>query len=153
MDFEWVSTYGAHGTACAGLIGASQNDIGISGVAPECRLISISNELSHRPTSIERRSKGINWAWKHDANIINCSWKSIHTEYISDAIDSAVTFGRGGKGCILVCSSGNENLNSICFPANMPNTIAVGAVILMEGELYLFPVMKRLSMVVNMERN
>lgn len=37
---------GSHGTACAGIIGAvGNNSIGISGVAPNCQLMSISRFL------------------------------------------------------------------------------------------------------------
>lgn len=120
--------YGTHGTACAGIIGALQNnEIGISGVSPHCRLMSISAKMNSEFDE-QKISKGINWAWHNGADIINCSWHYLYSEYISDAIDSAVAFGRNGKGCIVVCAAGNNDLDTVNFPANMSNTMAVGAI-------------------------
>ena len=57
---------GDHGTACAGIIGAnSNNSIGISGIAPDCQIMSISNSLAGIPNSRQRRADGINFAWQN----------------------------------------------------------------------------------------
>ena len=120
--------YTTHGTTCAGIIGAvKDNNIGITGIAPTCRLISVSNDTDTMLFNY-RRARGINWAWHNEADVINCSWHSPKMEYIFDAIDSAVTFGRNEKGCIVVCAAGNKDLDTVNFPANMSNTIAVGAI-------------------------
>ena len=120
--------YRTHGTECAGIIGAvKDNNIGITGITPTCRLMSVSDDKDTVLFNY-RRARGINWAWKNGADIINCSWHSTNMEYISDAIDSATTFGRGGKGSIVVCSAGNKDSNAVGFPASYMNTIAVGAI-------------------------
>ena len=43
------STYNNHGTACAGIIAAERNnEIGISGVAPKAKIMSISIDLTNQ---------------------------------------------------------------------------------------------------------
>jgi len=127
--------YGFHGGSCAGIIGAKQNNvIGISGVASNCRLMSISVNMSYTPGTpeeellIRRFAKGIEFAWKNGAEIINNSWYAWYSSYITDAIDSAVSKGRKGLGCVIVQSAGNNGNWGVLFPADLPNVIAVGAV-------------------------
>ena len=63
-------------------------------------------------------ARGINWAWKKGADIISCSWHCAEQPQIVEAIDSAMTRGRNGKGCIIVKSAGNGGYNSITFPGS-----------------------------------
>ena len=127
--------FGGHGTHCAGIIGAvGNNDTQIVGVAPECTLMSISNSLYEGSTvylavnSRIKRADGINWAWKNGADIINNSWMSaVQYDVIDEAIDSALVYGRNGKGCVMVFCSHNQG-SSVTYPATLPNVIAVGAI-------------------------
>ena len=83
--------YGDHGTHCAGTIGAVRNNhIQVVGVTPECTLMSISNLLDSTRNSRIKRAAGINWTWKHGADIISNSWSSnVQYDAIDEAIDSA----------------------------------------------------------------
>lgn len=120
---------GSHGTACAGIIGArDDNNTGVSGVAPNVRLMSVSNSLAGSPNSRQRRADGINWAWQNGADVISNSWGSgVQYAIIDNAITNALTNGRGGLGTIIVFSAGNGNGN-VAYPANSnPDIIAVGA--------------------------
>jgi|GEM_PF-1106415 len=125
---------GAHGTMCAAIAGAIQNNEGMSGVAPNCRLIPISFDVSVYNESpiefVKHAARGINWAWKNGADVISNSWgvDSLYALYIKDAIDSAVIRGRNGKGCVLTFGSGNGDSEDVLFPARLPNVIAVGAI-------------------------
>lgn len=123
--------YGNHGTHCAGIAAAVRNNgLHVAGVAPDAKLMSISNTLSGwGANSLMKRANGINWAWKHGADIISNSWKaSTKNEAIEDAINSALTNGRNRRGCIIVFASGNDN-GSVSYPANCrPEIIAVGAI-------------------------
>ncbi|MDR2653647.1 MAG: S8 family serine peptidase [Prevotellaceae bacterium] len=127
---------GSHGTACAGIAGAIQNNNeGISGVAPNCKLISISRQLTNI-SSLEMinvqqdLAAGINWARQNGADVISNSWGSdaLQGSYITDAINNAVTQGRNGKGCVMVFASGNDFSSSVSYPASLSNVIAVGAI-------------------------
>ena len=123
-SFVW----GDHGTACAGIVGAVQNNaLGVSGVAPNTSLMSISSNLGGTAT-IQVMADGINWAVQNGADIISNSWGGGTPSNIFDnAIDNALTNGRGGLGTIIVFSSGNNN-GAVSYPANSnPDIIAVGA--------------------------
>ena len=122
-----VSSTDNHGTACAGIIGAiKDNGTGISGVAPNCKIIPIHP----RWYIIDWLANSINWAWHNGADVISNSWNPISSDNIllTNAIDSAVIYGREGKGCVVVFSSGNDNSSTVNYPANLPNVIAVGAI-------------------------
>jgi serine protease len=120
---------GDHGTACAGIIAAIQdNNIGVTGVAPNARIMSVSNSLTSSPLSRQTRADGINWAWSNGASVISNSWSSsVAYAVIDDAIDQALTNGRSGLGTIVVFASGNNN-GAVSYPANSnPDIVVVGA--------------------------
>jgi len=80
-----------HGTACAGICAAKQNNtMGISGVAPNAKLMSISYAIA---SNAKQYATGFNWAWHHGAEVISCSWElggDGTDEYINEAILSAL---------------------------------------------------------------
>lgn len=121
--------WGEHGTACAGIIGAKNNSIGVAGIAPECKLMSISNKLRISPDYCQKIANGINYAWKNGASIISNSYWAPSETIISDAIEEALTKGRNGLGTVIVFAAGNENSSIVSFPANShPDIITVGAI-------------------------
>ena len=146
VSFDAVSVspgsviWGGHGTACAGIIGAIQNNnIGISGVAPECKLMSISccfgQILESYGVYINEASmlaNAINFAWNNGADVISNSWGGgAESSIINDAITAALTQGREGLGCVVVFSAGNARPNepkNVRYPANSnPDILCVGA--------------------------
>lgn len=135
---------GNHGTHCAGIAAAiKDNEIFIAGVAPEATIISISNSLDTTTNSKLKRADGIIWAYQHGADIISNSWFcDSHHLAIDEAIRDAFRYGRQGKGCIVVFSSGNDysdiNVNNISYPANCNDTILVVGAIKDSGSRALF---------------
>lgn len=119
---------GNHGVAVAGIIASTSNSIGIAGVAPNVKLMSISNNLILAPNSVQQLANGINFAWQQGAHVINNSWGSngLASQLIDDAISNAVTLGRGGRGTVVVFAAGNDN-SSLTYPSTNANVIAVGA--------------------------
>ena len=67
---------------------------------------------------------GINWAWNNGADIINISGGTQQSGEVENAINSATSSGRSGKGCIVVKSAGNYG--SITYPGTLSNVITVG---------------------------
>lgn len=118
----------SHGTAVAGIIGAvKDNGIGISGIAPGCKLMPVRTFINNTTTE-SLSAAGINWAWNNGADVINCSWGGGQPSAIlSQAISNATSQGRDGKGCVVVFSSGNGN-GAVSYPASYERSIAVGAI-------------------------
>lgn len=115
----------SHGTHCAGIAAAIRNNgFGIAGVAPDARIMSISDALDLDTISEYTHARGIMWAWKHGADIISCSWKSLSLGIVSEAIDSALIHGRNGKGCVVIKSAGNDR-GEISYPGKHAGVITV----------------------------
>lgn len=125
-----VRLYGVHGTACAGIIGAASNNlIGVAGIAPDCQLMSICNSLLKNVNSQQTRANGFYFAANNGASVINNSWiSSLESQMLDDAIFYALENGRNGLGCVVVFATGNTN-DSVSYPANLSDSIlVVGAI-------------------------
>jgi subtilisin family serine protease len=122
----------SHGTSCAGIVAAvANNNIGTVGIAYNSKIIPVKvaykSNVGDWNTNDDWLSNGINWAWQNGADILSNSWGGgSPSTSITNAINNAVTNGRGGKGCVVLFSSGNEN-KEVAFPATLSNVIAVGA--------------------------
>jgi Subtilase family len=91
-----------HGTAVAGIIAAiDNNQLGITGIAPNSKLMSIAYNGSSSISFEDKARNGIIWAANNGAAVINNSWNTnIPSSVIDDGINHAVTFGRNGLGSI-----------------------------------------------------
>jgi subtilisin family serine protease len=116
-----------HGTACAGIVGAvGNNNIGTVGVAYNSKIIPV-RVGSGNGLSYDVAANGINWAWQNGADILSNSWGGgSPSTSLTNAINSAITSGRNGKGCVVLFATGNCNIG-VSYPASLPNVIAVGA--------------------------
>ncbi len=127
--------YGFHGTHCAGIIAAVRNNgIQVAGVAPDAKLMSVSNSLLLSINMESNLANGINWAWQHGADIISCSWWCNKNDLIAEAINNAVTKGREGKGCIFVKSAGNT-YGPISYPGDYSQDVLAVANMTVNGSL------------------
>ena len=141
---EIVTTYGSHGTQVAGVIIANHNMGQIAGIAPEVTIMPISHPLdSTTQQAAKELASGISHAWKHGADVINCSWgfhpkqmkfPFLYSRVLENALEDALTYGRNGKGCVIVFASGNidfENYafyNKVFYPSNcISELLVVGA--------------------------
>lgn len=123
------TVYSIHGTACAGIIGATHNSIGVAGIAPDCPLMIISNNPMVSINQAQELALGFNFAFHNGASVISNSWGAfgLTGEFIDDAINNALASGRNGLGCVVAFSCGNSN-STITYPANSNNEIiSVGA--------------------------
>jgi subtilisin family serine protease len=123
----------SHGTACAGIIVAIDNDEGIKGVAPNCRVVPIRVTYTSGLYEIWDEDwivDAINYAWDAaNSDILSCSWGGgSSSSAINSEINDALTYGRNNLGCVLVFASGNFN-TSVQYPANSNyNILAVGTI-------------------------
>lgn len=130
-----------HGTACAGIACAAGVGEAI-GVAPDARLMPI-----RIPNSLGSLADGdaIFHAAAKGADVISCSWgpkdgdwrdplDALHTtdapipDYTAAAIETALSTGRNGKGCVIVWSAGNGNESvDLDGYASFPGIMAIAA--------------------------
>ncbi|HYP52987.1 MAG TPA: S8 family serine peptidase, partial [Pyrinomonadaceae bacterium] len=132
-DNDPSPTFGLHGTSCAGVAAAAQNNgLGGTGVAPGCRLIPIKASSDQTSTQV-RLARAFQYAADQQASIISCSlgpdgvpW--IMQDVLREAFDYATTYGRGGRGCVIFWAAGNGNESiSTDQIASYERIIAVGA--------------------------
>jgi subtilisin family serine protease/flagellar basal body rod protein FlgC len=121
----------AHGTACAGIAAATGNNgIGISGVAPNCRLMGVRIAYGAGGgwvTSDAQIADGINTAVARGADVLSNSWGGgSPSTAITNAIRNAKTAGRGGRGCVVCFAAGNGD-SAVSYPGNLPEVITVAA--------------------------
>jgi len=122
-----------HGTACAGIIAAeTDNGQGVAGLAWNYKLMPVQifyhNDQGNLVDNTTWIAHGISLAWRNGAHVLSNSWgRSAGSNIITQAIDSATTYGRNGKGSIVIFSSGNDDLSLVSYPARLLKVIAVGA--------------------------
>lgn len=120
-----------HGTHVAGVIAASNNDIGIVGVAYNCKIMSLKAGSSSGYFLQSHLAKAIEYAYMNGASVINMS---LGGNSISMAVEDALM--NAYNQCVLVAAAGNDslcnNLNhakdhevGISYPAALPYVIGV----------------------------
>jgi subtilisin family serine protease len=123
----------AHGTCCAGLIAAEgNNSIGVVGVTWKCKIMPIRTYMwgGWGDTPESEIATAIRWSAVHGADVLSNSWGDnmplpiIHSAFVDVTQKDGI--GRDGKGCIVLCASGNNNSRATP-PASFPEVVAVGA--------------------------
>lgn len=122
-----------HGMGVAGIVGASHDGVGVVGLAPEVQMLPV--HAMQKIFDDLQRADGIMWAYKNGADILINAWTynscTHYSSAIEDAVDSALTYGRGGLGTFVIFSSGHVetgNTNCMQFPANLTQAFTAGAV-------------------------
>ena len=120
---------GSHGTCTAGLIGAvTNNSVGIAGIAPNCKLMAFRIFNASGSATNAAIGRSFDTARVRGIDVLSNSWGGgTINATITNAINSAATSGRGGLGCIILFSSGNEGRNPPAYPSYLANVICVGA--------------------------
>ena len=118
-----------HGTSCAGIIAAvGNNATGVSGVAPNCKIIVIKSLNSQNSGTWIDLAEGLIYAWQRGSWVSSNSWGAFEgSSIIDNAILDGTTLGRNGKGTVYLFATGNSDIN-LAFPSSNPNVISVGAV-------------------------
>ncbi|MEY3370475.1 MAG: hypothetical protein RLZZ361_1145 [Cyanobacteriota bacterium] len=116
-----------HGTHMAGVIAAvKDNSIGISGVAPDAKIMILKTHNEDGIARFSNLAKAIIYASDMGADVINSSWgcNCILPEMIKKAYRYA-----DKKGVVNVSAGGNNaSIGNNYSPANLKQTIAVGAI-------------------------
>jgi len=125
-----------HGTICAGIVAAVDNSFGVKGVAYDSKImpVKVGDGIE---LELDKLVLGIEYAYEHNADVLNCSFGvRFHEDSLPlasmcapiAALYDARLYGRGGKGCVVVCASGNSNDNFVHIPASRNGNLSVGAI-------------------------
>ena len=128
----------AHGTHVAGIIAASKNGFGVTGVAPRAKILPIrvisedpsgDNETTRRTLSgvavVSQVIRGMTYAIKNHVNVINLSlgWNGrSDSQMMHDLVQLAEK-----EGILVVAAAGNDGTNALVFPCAYSEVICVGA--------------------------
>jgi hypothetical protein len=141
MDFN------GHGTHCAGIVAAVDNEEGVIGVAPEANLYALKVFPDDGPAYYSYTISALEWCIltctdenpDNDIQVISMSFGSSYSagdpgikQWIDDAYDA---------GILLVGAAGNDGNwfgggDNVIYPARYDNVIAVAATDSMDGRAY-----------------
>lgn len=112
-----------HGTHVAGIIAATRDAKGVSGVCPDCLILDgkvLNDDGSGSTSSI---ASGIGWAVEKQAQVINMSLgQRVSSRTLEIAVNKAWQ-----AGSVIVAAAGNTGVQAKFYPAAYPNVIAVAA--------------------------
>jgi thermitase len=110
-----------HGTHIAGIISSNNdNQIGISGLAPNARLLNVKVVEDNGLCKADVVAKGIYWAIDNGAQVINLS---IEFSDPYQELENAINYA-WQKDCIVIASASNHTVDPV-FPAFYRNCLAV----------------------------
>lgn len=110
-----MDDYG-HGTHVSGIIAMENNNVGGVGIAYKSKIMPIKAGGSDGTLYSSDIAKGIEYAYKNGADVINMSFgSSAHSALIENALQDA--FG----SCVLVAAAGNEGMPTADCPYNLPS--------------------------------
>ena len=119
-----------HGTHVAGIAGAaSNNGIGIAGVAWNCKIMPVragfKTPSGDGVLESDDAAQAIVYAAENGAKALNLSWGDYQK---SSLIEDAIRFA-ADQGALICAAAGNENSSSLLYPAALENSsvVAVGA--------------------------
>ncbi|NOQ33805.1 MAG: S8 family serine peptidase [Methanosarcinales archaeon] len=130
-----------HGTHCAGIVAAMDNEMGVIGVAPEVSLYGVKILDSGGYGYTSDIIAGIEWSVNNDMQVLSMSfggWQSISA--LQEACDAA-----DNSGVVLVAAAGNRgsswmpsgsNWDIVDYPAKYESVIAVAATDSMDERPY-----------------
>ena len=111
-----------HGTHCAGIIAALNNELGVVGVAPEAHLYAVKVLDRKGSGWTSDIIAGIEWAVQNKMGVASLSLgSSTGSTLLWDAVKSA-----DAAGVIIVAAAGN-NGGPVIYPAAYPEAIAVSS--------------------------
>ncbi|MBB6282742.1 S8 family serine peptidase [Geobacillus subterraneus] len=113
---------GEHGTHVAGIIAASINKKGVTGVAPNVKIMPVNVFEGEGATSYDV-AYGIVYATDQGANVINLSLGA----YAATNYEAAAVQYAASKGAVLVAAAGNDDTYLPSYPAAFEPVIAVSA--------------------------
>ena len=113
-----------HGSHCAGVIAALDNNIGVVGVANKADLYGVKVLDANGSGTFDDVIAGMQWAVEHKMDVASMSLGA-DAEYGNDALKDAVA-AMAKNGVTLVAAAGNSG-GPVGVPAAYPGAVAVAA--------------------------
>ncbi len=128
---------GKHGTCTMGIIGArSNNSLGVAGICggnntsnSNCKMMSfrLVNSSGSFTTDVNI-ARAFDTARVRGIHVSSNSWGGgTPSTTLMNAINNCATLSRGGKGTVILFSSGNDNRNPPNYPSYLSSVVCVGA--------------------------
>lgn len=113
-----------HGTPCAGLVAAVQdNNLGVTGVAPRAKIMSLKSSTDSGYFYDSNNTAAYLYAADNGAKVISCSFFSDRVSQMErDAIDDIWS-----RGVLPVVAAGNDNSVLPFYPGAYENVMSVAA--------------------------
>ncbi|HEX6883373.1 MAG TPA: S8 family peptidase [Planctomycetota bacterium] len=129
-DFAYVdsdpSDVNGHGTACAGLVAALQdNALGVTGVAPHSRVAAVKAALDTGYFYASANVPAFVYCAEMGFDVVSCSF---YSDEVVPAERDAVRYC-AANDVLVVVAAGNENSVHPLYPAAYPQVLSVGATI------------------------
>ena len=113
-----------HGTHCAGIVAALDDDSGVVGVAPEADLYALKILGGDNSGFISNVIAALQWAAENGIEVTNNSYGTGDDpgDLFRSAFDNSAN-----AGILHVCAAGNYNSDGVIYPAKHESCIAIGA--------------------------
>jgi hypothetical protein len=119
---DWSDGHG-HGTHCAGIVGAVNDDTGVVGVAPGVNLWGVKVLGDDGSGYTSDIVQGIQWCASHGIEVASMSFGGGGTTSLRNACQAAYD-----AGVLLVAAAGNDYGGPVIYPAAYDCVVAVSAV-------------------------
>lgn len=114
-----------HGTHVTGILVAGNNNIGMVGVCPKAKVMPIKVLNAKGSGNLLHVAKGIVWAADNGADIITMSLGAPNKV---QQVRKAIQYAASKKIPTFVAAGNAGNTKEVFYPANYPETIAIGAI-------------------------
>ncbi|MGE3825461.1 MAG: S8 family serine peptidase, partial [Bacteroidia bacterium] len=114
-----------HGTHVAGIAAAAtNNNMGVASLGYNCKFMSVKcSPNSGGGDELPSAQDGVFYAMRAGADIISMSYGGAGGALVSELVLNQAY----AAGIVLIAAAGNDNTNTVHFPAAYSNVIAVGA--------------------------
>jgi len=115
-----------HGTSVSSVIAGAANGVGMTGVAPDARIMGVRFLISDKCDTDSYAVLAIQYAVAMGAKIINASWGG---PFPSPALEAAIS-AANDAGVLFIAASGNDGSSLKHWPAasDLPNVLSIGAI-------------------------
>ena len=115
-----------HGTHVSGIIAAENNEIGVVGIAPKAKIVPIKVLDKYGNGNLVDVAKGIRWAV--DEAKVDLICMSLGAPNPVQEVRKAIQYAISKKATCFVAAGNAGRTKKIFFPANYPETIAIGSI-------------------------